>query len=99
MDAIRMCRPISKWAHTIYDPGNIAEVVRKAFKIAETEKPGVSVIELPEDVAKGEVDEKPMEPIRPRKTVRGECWTGWRWSDYFTVSSSCIGRAKVATSL
>ncbi|MFQ5620069.1 MAG: acetolactate synthase large subunit [Rhodospirillales bacterium] len=67
MDAIDMCRPISKWAQTIYDPGNIAEVVRKGFKIAETEKPGVTVIELPEDVAKGEVDEEPMEPIRLRR--------------------------------
>ena len=31
---------------------NVTEVVRKAFKVAETEKPGVTVIELPEDVAK-----------------------------------------------
>ena len=31
---------------------NITEVVRKAFKVAETEKPGVTVIELPEDIAK-----------------------------------------------
>lgn len=67
MDAIGMCRPISKWAQTIYDPANIAEVVRKAFKIAEAEKPGVTVIELPEDVAKDEVDEQPMEPIRLRR--------------------------------
>jgi acetolactate synthase-1/2/3 large subunit len=51
MDAIAMFKPISKWAHSIWAPDNIPEVVRKAFKIAEAEKPGVSVIELPEDIA------------------------------------------------
>ena len=52
MDSISMVAPISKWAQTILSPRNITEVVRKAFKVAETEKPGVTVIELPEDLAK-----------------------------------------------
>ena len=69
MNAIDMCRPISKWAQTIYDGGNITEVVRKAFKIAETEKPGVTVIELPEDVAEEEVDDQPMEPLKIRRAA------------------------------
>ena len=69
MNAIDMCRPISKWAQTIYDGGNITEVVRKAFKIAETEKPGVTVIELPEDVAEEEVDDQPMEPLNIRRAA------------------------------
>jgi len=67
MDAISMCRPISKWAQSIVDGRNITEVVRKAFKIAEQEKPGVTVIELPEDVAKEEVDHKPMRPVKVRR--------------------------------
>ena len=50
-----MLRPISKWAHSIYKPETIPEMVRKAFKIAEQEKPGVTVLELPEDIAKKEV--------------------------------------------
>ena len=67
MDSIRMVDPISKWAQSIYAGNNIPEVVRKAFKIAETEKPGVCVIELPEDVAKQDVDLEPMQPTRVRR--------------------------------
>ena len=53
MDSIRMCEPISKWTQTIFAGENITECVRKAFKIAETEKPGLCVLELPEDVNTG----------------------------------------------
>ncbi len=67
MDSIAMVRPISKWANSIVSAGNITEVVRKAFKIAETEKPGVTVIELPEDVAKQPVDDLPMTPTKVRR--------------------------------
>ena len=52
MDAIAMMRPISKWAQSIIDADAIPEILRKAFKLAEAEKPGVCVVELPEDVAK-----------------------------------------------
>ncbi len=67
MDAIAMYRPISKWAHSINGADTIPETVRKAFKTAEQEKPGVSVLELPEDIAKHDVTK---EPIMPRKTRR-----------------------------
>jgi len=60
MDAIGMMKPISKWAHSIYTAQSIPEIVRKGFKIAEAEKPGVTVIELPEDIAKRDTDETPM---------------------------------------
>ena len=55
-----MMKPISKWAHSIYTAQSIPEIVRKGFKIAEAEKPGVTVIELPEDIAKRDTDETPM---------------------------------------
>ena len=67
MDSISMVAPISKWAQTILSAKNITEVVRKAFKVAETEKPGVTVIELPEDVAKEDVDENPIKPSLIRR--------------------------------
>ncbi len=56
MDAIAMFRPITKWAQSIYHQNNIPEVVRKAFKLAEAEKPGATVIELPEDLAEEPTD-------------------------------------------
>ena len=67
MDSIRMCEPISKWSQTILAAENITEIVRKAFKIAEAEKPGLTVIELPEDIAKNDVDDQPMSPTTVRR--------------------------------
>jgi acetolactate synthase-1/2/3 large subunit len=67
MDAIAMVQPISKWAHSVVDGETIPEVVRKAFKLAEAEKPGVTVIELPEDVAKEKVTVEPMPVYRTRR--------------------------------
>lgn len=67
MDSISMVAPISKWAQTILSAKNVSEVVRKAFKVAETEKPGVTVIELPEDIAKEEVNENPIKPSLIRR--------------------------------
>ncbi len=60
MDAIAMFRPITKWAHSIGNAKTIPEVVRKAFKVATTEKPGATVIELPEDLAKVQLSAAPM---------------------------------------
>ena len=67
MDAISMMRPISKWAQSIIDPASIPEIVRKAFKLAEAEKPGVTVVELPEDVAERETGGEPMHVYKTRR--------------------------------
>jgi acetolactate synthase I/II/III large subunit len=67
MDSIAMFKPISKWAHSIYDERNIPEVIRKAFKLAEAEKPGATVIELPEDIAKNDVELPPMKITKTRR--------------------------------
>ena len=67
MDSISMVHPISKWAQTILSSENITEVIRKAFKVAETEKPGVTVIEFPEDIAKEVINDKPIKPSLIRR--------------------------------
>ncbi|NQU69314.1 MAG: acetolactate synthase large subunit, partial [Rhodospirillales bacterium] len=67
MDAIGMFKPISKWAQTVYAGENIPEIVRKAFKTAEGEKPGVTIIELPEDVAKQDIHLSPMAVVKTRR--------------------------------
>ena len=67
MDSVAMFAPITKWAHTIWDAATVPEVVRKAFKTAQAEKPGATLIELPEDVAKEESDEAPMPALRTRR--------------------------------
>ena len=50
IDVLALMRPITKWNARVGDPAIIPEVVRKAFKLAEAEKPGSTHIELPEDV-------------------------------------------------
>ncbi|HET9962540.1 MAG TPA: acetolactate synthase large subunit [Nitrospiraceae bacterium] len=51
IDVMSMLKPIVKWNTSIPKPEVIPEAVRKAFKIAQTEKPGATHLELPEDVA------------------------------------------------
>ena len=50
IDVLGLMDPITKWNARAGDPTTIPEVVRKAFKLAESEKPGPTHIELPEDV-------------------------------------------------
>ncbi len=72
MDVVSMFKPVTKWATTILNPDTIPEIVRKAVRIARTEKPGAVHIELPEDVASMETDEVPMTPRRFRRSVPDE---------------------------
>jgi len=67
MDSIAMYRPISKWAQSVTNAGGIPEIIRKAFKVAEQEKPGATVVELPEDIAKHDVNAAPLTPTRTRR--------------------------------
>lgn len=69
MDVVEMFTPVTKWATTILHADTIPEVVRKAVRVARTEKPGAVLLELPEDIAKHETDAKPIEPIRFRRPV------------------------------
>ena len=67
MDAIGMFRPITKWAGSITQADTMPEMVRKGFKIAEQEKPGVCVLELPEDIAKHDTTKNPIESYKTRR--------------------------------
>jgi len=67
MNVVHMFEPVTKWAQTVYHPDNIPEIVRKAVRLARTEKPGACHIELPEDIAKLDSDKKPLEVNRFRR--------------------------------
>ncbi len=61
-------RPITKWNSTITTVDVIPEIVRKAFKTAESEKPGATHIEFPEDIAAMDVEGvQPMRRIQVRR--------------------------------
>jgi acetolactate synthase-1/2/3 large subunit len=69
MDVVEMFTPVTKWSTPILHPDNIPEIVRKAVRLARTEKPGACHIELPEDIAKRETDARPLRPRRFRRPV------------------------------
>ncbi len=48
MDVVAMFGPVTKWAHQIIRADNIPEVVRKAVRLAGTEKPGGRIPDFPE---------------------------------------------------
>lgn len=60
LDLVNLFEPISKYSVSIRSPLVVPEVVRKAFSMAATEKPGGSFIELPENIAKMDVDGVPL---------------------------------------
>ena len=55
LDLVNLFRPISKYCTQVIEPETVHEVVRKAFKQSQAERPGVSFIDFPENVAKQEV--------------------------------------------
>jgi len=63
IDVMGMFKPVTKWQAQIAVPAIIPEAVRKAFKVAQTEKPGATHLELPENVLAGMSD--PAEGDRP----------------------------------
>ncbi|MFC4989887.1 MULTISPECIES: acetolactate synthase large subunit [Saliphagus] len=67
LDIVDTFESVVKWNTQITDPEIIAESVRKAFKLAEYEKPGATHIEFPEDVAAEELD---ADPLPPREHVQ-----------------------------
>ncbi len=69
MDVVSMFKPVTKWATTILNADTIPEIVRKAVRVARTEKPGAVHIELPEDIAQAESASTPLVPRRFRRSV------------------------------
>lgn len=60
LDIVALFRPVTKWNTRLPIPDIIPEVFRKAFKLAQSEKPGATHIEIPEDVAHMESDGQPL---------------------------------------
>ncbi len=57
IDIVGMMKPMTKYAKQVVNGNNIPSMVREAFKIATTERPGAVHIELPEDIAEEEVED------------------------------------------
>jgi acetolactate synthase-1/2/3 large subunit len=61
LDLGNLFHPITKYTAQIREPEIVPEIVRKAFKVAQTEKPGAAFIDFPENIAESAVDKAPIE--------------------------------------
>ncbi len=86
MNVVDMFRPITKWSTAVLSPDNIPEIVRKAVKLATTEKPGAVHIELAEDIAGQETDAAPLPVVSTRRPAPDAIALDDAWA--------AIGRAK-----
>lgn len=65
LDLVNLFKPITKYSTQILTPEIIPEVVRKAFKVAQAEKPGCSFIDFPENIAEKTLDKVPLKKQSP----------------------------------
>lgn len=86
LDLVAMFDPVTKWTRQIVRPSITPEVVRKAFKLAQSEKPGATHIDLPENIAAMPVDGKPL-----RRDSREKVYAAFRT---LGTAANAISKAK-----
>lgn len=67
VDIVDLMRPITKFTRQIVNGNNIPSVVREAFRTAIEERPGAVHIELPEDIAAEDAEEKLFDVVGYRR--------------------------------
>ncbi|MCT7950040.1 acetolactate synthase large subunit [Ancylothrix sp. C2] len=60
LDLVAMFAPVTKWNAQIVRPSITPELVRRAFKLAQSEKPGAVHIDVPENIAAMPVTGQPL---------------------------------------
>ena len=86
LDLEEMFRPITKYSARALLPEIIPELVRKAFKLSQSEKTGACFIEFPENIADMEIEAEPLwskNPVIPAPT-----------QDRIDASAEAISKAK-----
>ena len=71
VDLVSMFKPVTKYATQILEPDTVPEVIRKAFKLAEAEKPGATFIDIPENIMELYSDETPL-PVSTNRLTFAE---------------------------
>ncbi|MFP7300351.1 acetolactate synthase large subunit [Neobacillus niacini] len=64
IDIVRSFEPATKWSVQVKDPNTLSAIIRKAFRVAQSEKPGGVLIELPENLASQIITTQPL-PVTP----------------------------------
>jgi acetolactate synthase-1/2/3 large subunit len=64
VDLVSMFKPVTKWAVEMKIPSAVPEMVRKAFKVAQTERPGSCYLGIPQDLEEMSVSPS-LQPLIP----------------------------------
>ncbi|EAY28719.1 acetolactate synthase large subunit [Microscilla marina] len=67
IDVVDLFRPITKYTRQIVNGNNIPSMVREAFRLAMEERPGAVHLELPEDIAEEECQERVFTVVGHRR--------------------------------
>ena len=86
LDLVAMFAPVTKWNTQIVRPHNTPEIIRKAFKVAQSEKPGAVHIDLPENIAAMPVTGQPL-----RRDDREKIYASYR---SINAAAAAISKAK-----
>ncbi len=72
VDVVDMMKPLTKYPRQLVSSANIPSRVREAFRVAQEEKPGAVHLELPEDIAREDVDESLLHASLVRRPIAEE---------------------------
>jgi acetolactate synthase-1/2/3 large subunit len=76
VDLVPMFAPVTKWSALVSTPYAVPEMIRKAFKLAQTERPGAVYLAVPEDVEQATAAEReqplPVNVPRPDEPSPGQ---------------------------
>lgn len=70
IDLVNLFRPVTKWSVGTRSPSQIPHLIRRAFDIAQEERPGPAHIELPVDIMRARIDGHPVPASKP---MAGKC--------------------------
>jgi acetolactate synthase-1/2/3 large subunit len=72
IDVVGLFAPICKMSKQIVHGNTIPSLIREAFRVAQEERPGAVLLELPEDIAAEDTDEKVLQPHPRHYAVAGD---------------------------
>ncbi|MDH5474899.1 MAG: acetolactate synthase large subunit [Cyclobacteriaceae bacterium] len=67
VDIVELMKPITKFTRQIVNGNNIAALVRESFRLAMEERPGAVHLELPEDIAEEETEDRVFKVVGHRR--------------------------------
>ena len=70
LDLLDFYKPVTKWQAGLRDLRRLPELMRKAFRIALSGRPGPVYIEIPEDLMRGTIEEERVTDLWPPQSYR-----------------------------